>query len=566
VVEALVNFCGFGVGGDGAEGQADGGLGFFNGRVRSSSEQSENARPEAGGDAGGDEDGFIQDVGVDLVEDFVALRDAAGVDDAVDADAVLGHALENDARMECGAFDGREELVLRGVDEVPAKGDAAEFGVDEDCAVAVVPADAEQAGLAGLVGLEPFRECGDGGVGAAGDGVEDIACSREAGFDAGVAGMDAAGHDTADAGNEFGLAGHGNDAGGGADDVDGIAFADVGADGVPVRVECAYGDGDAGAQAEGRGPFGRKMAGELVAGEVFAAELGADAGEEGVDGDEKVLRRQAVPLGIPHPLVAHGADAALDVFCAGDVAERGGDHVAVLERSNEVFSSIWIGAQPVKKLGEAPLVGVDAAAPLDAFKSERVSSSGDELGFLVGAMVAPEVVVVEGFEVFADGNHAGAGGVEGHGCNGLAIDASGGEDVASSGGQGGHLVGVGLGGEVGIVAAAVERVRGSGGADGTARAVDKGDAHAESAEVNAGDDGHGTGPPRKRFLFALQSKSFYPRAGSNVRTVLLDLRYTSFPRGSALPGKDAELEVAELRQIERRLSDTSWIDADLEDR
>jgi hypothetical protein len=39
----------------------------------------------------------------------------------------------------------------------------------------------------------------------------------------------------------------------------------------------------------------------------------------------------------------------------------------------------------------------------------------------------------------------------------------------------------------------MERIGGSGGADGTAGAVDKSDAHAESAEVNAGYDGHGTG-------------------------------------------------------------------------
>ena len=104
--------------------------------------------------------------------------------------------------------------------------------------------------------------------------------------------------------------GHGDDAGGGSDDVDRVAFAAVGADGVPVCVECADGDGDAGAEAEGFGPLGGEVSGELVAGEVVAAELGADAGEEGVDGDEELFGRQAVPLGVPHPLVAHGADGA----------------------------------------------------------------------------------------------------------------------------------------------------------------------------------------------------------------------------------------------------------------
>ena len=56
------------------------------------------------------------------------------------------------------------------------------------------------------------------------------------------------------------------------------------------------------------------MAGDVVAGEIFAAHFGADAGKERIDSDEKFFGRQTVPLGIPHPLVAHGADAALEVF------------------------------------------------------------------------------------------------------------------------------------------------------------------------------------------------------------------------------------------------------------
>src|SRR5438034_6613347 len=42
------------------------------------------------------------------------LRNAAGVDDAAHGDPVLLHALENDTRVQGGAFDGREQFVLRG--------------------------------------------------------------------------------------------------------------------------------------------------------------------------------------------------------------------------------------------------------------------------------------------------------------------------------------------------------------------------------------------------------------------------------------------------------------------
>jgi hypothetical protein len=243
------------------------------------------------------------------------------------------------------------------------------------------------------------------------------------------------------------------------------------------------------------------VAGELVGGEVGAVELGADSGEEGVDGDEERFGREAGPFGIPHPLVAHGADGAADEGGVGDAAERGGDHVAVLEGCNKVGALVGIMAQPVKQFGEAPLVGVDAAAPPDAFEAELVSFAGDEFGFFVGAMVAPEVVVVEGLEIGADGDDAGASGVEGHGGDGLAVDAGGGEDVAGGAGECCHLVGMGLGGEVGVFAAAMERVGGGCGADGAARAIDKSDAHAESAEINAGDDGHGPQTSEKTLSF-----------------------------------------------------------------
>ena len=54
-------------------------------------------------------------VGVHLVEHRVLLRDAAAVDDAPHRHAVLFHALQNDARVEGGPFDGGEQFVLRGV-------------------------------------------------------------------------------------------------------------------------------------------------------------------------------------------------------------------------------------------------------------------------------------------------------------------------------------------------------------------------------------------------------------------------------------------------------------------
>ena len=69
--------------------------------------------------------GLPMHVGVDLVEHGVLLRDAAAVDDAAHGHAVLLEALEDDAGVKGGAFDGGEQLVLRGGGEAPAEGDAA---------------------------------------------------------------------------------------------------------------------------------------------------------------------------------------------------------------------------------------------------------------------------------------------------------------------------------------------------------------------------------------------------------------------------------------------------------
>ena len=97
------------------------------------------------------------------------------------------HAIENDAGVEGRSLDGGEELVLRGVLQLPAQSDAAQVRIHQDCAVAIVPTEPQQAGLAGAVVFQAAAEFGDGGVGAAGDGAEDVACGREAGFDAGEA-------------------------------------------------------------------------------------------------------------------------------------------------------------------------------------------------------------------------------------------------------------------------------------------------------------------------------------------------------------------------------------------
>ena len=83
---------------------------------------------------------------------------------------------------------------------------------------------------------------------------------------------------------------------------------------------------------------------------------------------------------------------------------------------------------------------------------------GDFGGFLPGAMVAPEVVIVDGLEVRVHRNHAGAGGIERDGLDGVAVDAGLGERGAHGRGQRAHVVRVALRGVVGIFLLAQQRI------------------------------------------------------------------------------------------------------------
>ena len=99
---------------EGFVGRAERILRLFDGLEGSGGEEGEDRGAEAGDVALRDQDRLVQarsrrpGSAVSL-----RLRDAAAVDDAVDGHAMLLHALENDAGVEGGAFDGGEQLVLR---------------------------------------------------------------------------------------------------------------------------------------------------------------------------------------------------------------------------------------------------------------------------------------------------------------------------------------------------------------------------------------------------------------------------------------------------------------------
>jgi len=121
----------------------------------------------------------------------------------------------------------------------------------------------------------------------------------------------------------------------------------------------------------------------------FTIHFFAHAGEKWVYLNEKILRWQAAERGVPHPLVAHGADAALHLLGIGDAAERCGNHIAMFERRNEFWAFPGIMAKPMQELGETPLRGIDAATPLDRRELLAMRGCGDFRRFRLGAMIAP---------------------------------------------------------------------------------------------------------------------------------------------------------------------------------
>ncbi len=177
------------------------------------------------------------------------LRHAARVDDAVDANVMLGHAFQYDPRVHRGAFDGGKELILRSVQQVPTECDTAKLGIDQHRAVSVVPAKPQQAGLSGAIIFQALGQFLHVGRSTARNGIEDVAGGGKPCFNTGKGRMHAARNNAADSRDQRGLARHGDDAGGSADDVDHVAFANTRADSVPVRVERADWDGNARLQA-----------------------------------------------------------------------------------------------------------------------------------------------------------------------------------------------------------------------------------------------------------------------------------------------------------------------------
>src|SRR5260370_3665060 len=123
--------------------------GFLNGLENASGEKRKNRRTEADNVTRGNKHGPPQHICIDLIQDVVFLGNASGVDHAADDDAVLFHAIQDDARVQRSAFYGGEQFVLRGGLQISAESNAAQVSVYEDGASAIVPREAEEASFTG---------------------------------------------------------------------------------------------------------------------------------------------------------------------------------------------------------------------------------------------------------------------------------------------------------------------------------------------------------------------------------------------------------------------------------
>ncbi len=208
------------------------------------------------------------------------------------------------------------------------------FGIYQHRAVAVVPAQPQQAGLSGAVVVQSLGESAHGTFRRAGDGVEDVAGGRRPASMPVYCGCIEPCTTPHTPGIKSRLARDRHDAGGGAHDIHDIALANAG----PIASQCASnaptGTGMPARRPKRLRPTRAPVPGQMVAGGIRAAQLGAHApASSGSTAARKSSGGSPPSSAIPHPLVAHGADAALQPVY-GSVMPHSDrrDHVAVLQR------------------------------------------------------------------------------------------------------------------------------------------------------------------------------------------------------------------------------------------
>ena len=243
--------------------------------------------------------------------------------------------------------------------------------------------------MSGAVGFQALREFAHLHSGTARDGFEDISGRREPGLNAGVGGMHAAGNDAADTGDQLRLFRHRDDAGRGADDVDDIALAAAGADCVPMRVEGSDGNRYPGLQSHLRAHFSESvpaMESEVRYSPPILSRIPSKSGS--------TLERNDCggrPFHFGFHIHLCPMAQMLRFTLAGSVTPE--SVAATMSQCSSAVAKrcalLGIVPQPVQQLGEAPLVRVDVAAPVDGLEVFGERQLCDLAGLFVRAVIAP---------------------------------------------------------------------------------------------------------------------------------------------------------------------------------
>ncbi len=242
------------------------------------------------------------------------------------------------------------------------------------------------------------------------------------------------------------------------------------------------------------------MSRNLVARLVIAAEFRAHALQQRVHSHQKLFRRQPAPLRIPHPFVAHRANAALYILHGCHAAQRSRHHVAMFESRDKLVALLRIVPQPVQQLRESPLVRINTTTPIDPLESQLMRLLRNLLRFGKCAMIAPQVIFVQRLEVLAHWNHARSGRVERNCRNIGAIHTRALQHFARCRRQRRHLVSVSLRCIIRVFPLAVQRIRSRCRPNRAFLAVNKGYANTQCAKVDTSHNRHLNLTSGKRFL------------------------------------------------------------------
>src|SRR5262249_5200586 len=159
--------------------------------------------------------------------------------------------------------------------------------------VAVVPGEAQQPCLTSLIAFQPVREFQQRALSAFGDGFKNVTGRGKTGFNAEVARMDGALHDTTHSGDEAYLPGDSHNAGRSSDHVNHVTLTHTRSNRIPVGVDSAYGHRNAGSEPQFCSPVGGEFASKLIGGSIVAIQFLTDTLKEGIDFDKKVLCAEA---------------------------------------------------------------------------------------------------------------------------------------------------------------------------------------------------------------------------------------------------------------------------------